>query len=366
MILPVFKILFLRFSFLDTVALYENELRKLLFYSHEKGESLICLKDIFLKSMSQGSYLIKITPSENVKKIEFIIEYKNFSDLYRVDLNPYGRFDVNINLKEPPSKIKMRLFKKTFVKRLVIKKQKDIDMVNKYLKQNTYPLNNLSEQKQNEHYKELMEENQLLLEQLHQVQEELEKYYLKYQEILNELEMQKAEKESLLLEKEGKIRELEGEKQKLSENLAEMNAKVEQAQKDKEEIIKSFEVRLKQQEEVKGTLTQKIEQLEAELNGKRNLIKNLTADIEQMKNALTEAEKDKAEMSKKVNEAINSQNQIEKERAALEIKLFEKDQIILQLQTESSELKKRQELLDEELFRAEAQIDLIKELLLKK
>ncbi|MCX7912993.1 MAG: glycosyltransferase family 2 protein [Thermodesulfovibrionales bacterium] len=86
------------------------------------------LKKFLIKSLSKGDYLIKISPSYQIKSLEMLVEYGTKIPLesYKVNLNKFGRFDIDVNLKNTPSKVIMRTNgvteKDSFFKKIVIKR----------------------------------------------------------------------------------------------------------------------------------------------------------------------------------------------------------------------------------------------------
>ncbi|MFH7321146.1 hypothetical protein ACHHRT_11130 [Desulfurivibrio sp. D14AmB] len=112
--------------------------------------------------------------------------------------------------------------------------------------------------------KELEEENELLLLQLHQVQEELENRYLQ----LKQLEDSRSDKEELQQQYESKVKQLESERAKQAKLLAEQQSKLEQVSKSKVEqgeLLQRAESRRKELEEENELLLLQLHQVQEEL-----------------------------------------------------------------------------------------------------
>ena len=172
---------------------------------------------------------------------------------------------------------------------------------------------------------EQKEENDLLLAQLHQVQEELEKYFLEnksHQEKLNALQQQLNEKaeESKKLADDLKAKLAESEK-KLSEAnkliKAEGDAKVNEVQKQKADLEKKLADANSAAAKQKSDFEQKLSELASQLNSqKADLEKQLAAANEsanQLKSQLSAKDASEADLKSENDLLLAQLHQVQEE-----------------------------------------------------
>ncbi|OAQ19867.1 glycosyltransferase family 2 protein [Thermosulfurimonas dismutans] len=132
MIKSFFKILLFRFLFLDTVAFYGKDLKKLVSVSREDGGATLVFERLLSRCFSRGDFLLKITlpPHTGIRLLKLSIDYGSgsFEEVHQIHLNLFGRFDTVVHFERPPAGIKIcpveTSGKDISIERLVIKRLK--------------------------------------------------------------------------------------------------------------------------------------------------------------------------------------------------------------------------------------------------
>jgi len=214
----------------------------------------------------------------------------------------------------------------------------------------------------------LASERQAQIEQLNQALGEKTQLSENRQNQIAQLAKARDEQAQLAAERQVQLQQLAQDRDQKAKQLAERQAQVEQVSKagDAQAIVANE--RQAKIEQIKQALSEKVKQL-AE---RQSQVKELTkAREEQVKLATTYQEQLKKltqERDEKAKQLIDRQSQISKitvECDQQRKKSTERQTRIQQLEADLSEMEQRQQLLSEEMVKAEGQIDIIKEMLLQ-
>ena len=186
-------------------------------------------------------------------------------------------------------------------------------------------------------------EQKTQLEQAQQAKAAQEKLAGERQEQIQQLTQARDEQRALASEGQVRIDTLQQERDAAIKQLAEQKTQLEQAQQAKAAQEKVSAERLAQLEQITKARDEQ-SKLAGERLGQLEALKQLAQQVEQL--TLAKAE-------------------LEKEKSALTGRLGEAQKRLQQQETDNQESSHRQQLMHEELVRAEAQIDLIKDLLLR-
>jgi len=190
---------------------------------------------------------------------------------------------------------------------------------------------------------EKLVEQKTQLEQAQQAKAAQEKLAGERQEQIQQLTQARDEQRALASEGQVRIDTLQQERDAAIKQLAEQKTQLEQAQQAKAAQEKVSAERLAQLEQITKARDEQ-SKLAGERLGQIEALKQLAQQVEQL--TLAKAE-------------------LEKEKSALTGRLGEAQKRLQQQETDNQESSHRQQLMHEELVRAEAQIDLIKDLLLR-
>ena len=241
-------------------------------------------------------------------------------------------------------------------------------------------------------FQNLQEENELLLLQLHQVQEELEYYYLLVTEGsgrgigFNGSSSDISTRGSLSSDLDQLLNELRQIQRSVSWRITGPYRRLARILKKRAPIQNSPPGHLSETEKVEYLrwrlsemrsstsmrLTQPLRKVQSLFGGKKIELENRNTELQRLLEAETaKTARIEYDLRKEINEAKNRQEELQREKEELqrEKEELQREKEKLQqekeeLQREKEELMQRQVLFDEEIAKAEAQIDLIKELLL--
>ena len=241
-------------------------------------------------------------------------------------------------------------------------------------------------------FQNLQEENELLLLQLHQVQEELEYYYLLVTEGsgrgigFNGSSSDISTRGSLSSDLDQLLNELRKIQKSVSWRITGPYRRLARILKKRTPIQNSPPGHLSEAEKVEYLrwrlsemrsstsmrLTQPLRKVQSLFGGKKIELENRNTELQRLLEAETaKTARIEYDLRKEINEAKNRQEELQREKEELqrEKEELQREKEKLQqekeeLQREKEELMQRQVLFDEEIAKAEAQIDLIKELLL--
>jgi len=216
----------------------------------------------------------------------------------------------------------------------------------------------------------LQQTNASLKQELEKAKQDLTALQHAKQAISKELENTKQDSADQLQSKETLNKELEKTKQDLTaqqEAKEALNKELEKTKKD-----------LNAQQETKEVLNKELEKTKKDLTAQQETKEALNKELEKTKQALTTQLEAKEALNKKLEENQKSDHehtkQLIKAQADLEQvskhatnradKIVQLEKANRRLQETSEQLEKRQQVLQQELLKAQAQIDIIKELLL--
>jgi chromosome segregation ATPase len=244
---------------------------------------------------------------------------------------------------------------------------------------------------------DLEQENDLLLNQLHTVQEELERFFLKNKESLAELDVRTKERDEqtkLASERQSELEAALKAKDEQTKLASERQSELEAAVKAKDEQTKLASER---QSELEAALKAKDEQTKL-ASERQTALEGLRKELEASKVSGGDVEKKRAELAgqleklaaekatleARVTTLVTERDARTKERderakllsenqVALEVAVKERDQFkktavdrasrIAELEAQVADQAERQKQIDEQMIRAETQLEMLKEFL---
>jgi DNA repair exonuclease SbcCD ATPase subunit len=206
--------------------------------------------------------------------------------------------------------------------------------------------------------KKLAEENELLLLQLHQVQEELEHYFLENRKLkdsreqLADLRKQhqdlEARQSALAAEKE----QVAGDLGRTVQDCEELRAKLNELEKSASDAQERHSLLLNSFKEAEAKFSAMSTEREALAKGHEHTKAELAAAVAARDNALKERD-----------QARTEREALAKERDTLKTTVTERAMRIAELEAQVADQAERQKKIDEEMAKAEGQLDMLKDLL---
>jgi len=195
-----------------------------------------------------------------------------------------------------------------------------------------------------EQYKELTQENELLLLQLHQVQEELEKTFLESRERIANMEQDQATQAT---QQAAKVKQLEGELAKIRQALNESKAAVTQAAEQRKQLEQDRATQATQQ-------AAKVKQLEGELAKIRQALNESKAAVTQAAEQRKQLEQDRATQATQQAAKVK---QLEGELAKIRQALNESKTTAAQASEQYKQLEQENELLLLQLHQVQEELE---------
>ena len=198
----------------------------------------------------------------------------------------------------------------------------------------------------NETIKELKEENELLLFHLHQVQEELEKYFHNNKDLL-------AEKDAYVIKE-----------QNFQADLSRLNSKHKELTAQREAFQKDLETAKTQATEAEMNRAELAVQLEASAKSQEAIATECVAlkkDLEMAKTQATEAEMKCAELVSQIDVHTRDRDQNKKTANDRSARIAELEAQVAKLEAQVADQAELQKLIDEQMARADAQLELLKD-----
>lgn len=191
---------------------------------------------------------------------------------------------------------------------------------------------------------EVKEENELLLLQLHQVQEELEKYFLENRD---------------LQESQKKLKELEATTESATRERDALRTKLAELEKNHQELVTRHTATVTSEQDLvtrHSALLTALEELQVQLSSLATERTALQAKITELENTISAAARER-------DQARAERDNVLKERDTLKKTVSDRAMRIAELEAQVADQAERQKQIDEEMAKAEGQLEMLKELL---
>ncbi len=226
-------------------------------------------------------------------------------------------------------------------------------------------------QEQIEKHKEITEENELLLLQLHQVQEELEEIFIaktNQTELVEELEKRITKLKTELDQYQQDLKQREHQLEDLTTACDNQTKLAEQRKTDIDSLqaqIENYATLLKEKQAQVDELKANNDSLNSSVQQKNQKIQELESLIEHINDNVQEKQAYIDKLMRESSESANLLNDTQKKLEQIQKELKEKSERLADTESALAESEHRQHLLDEEIVKAEAQIHLISDILIR-